>query len=89
MRGHIVELRQLSGGNLPRIRQILEQDTDMPKKQRHTAVRIWQILQQEGLTGGYTIVKNAVREIKNQPRGLYAPDSAPVRATHPGCHPCA
>jgi len=58
---------------LPRIRQILEQDTHMPKKQRHTAARIWQILQQEGFTGGYTIVKDAVREIRKTSQEVFMP----------------
>ena len=47
-----------------RIRQILEADKLVHKKQRHTAKRIWERLQEEGFTGGYTIVKDAVRELK-------------------------
>ena len=40
-----------------RIEQILKEDQAMPRKQRHTAKRIWQRLQAEGFTGGYTIIK--------------------------------
>lgn len=34
----------------------------MPRKQRHTAKRIWERLREAGFTGGYTVVKEAVRE---------------------------
>ena len=47
---------------LPIIRQILDADARAPKKQRHTAKRIWERLKAEhGFTGGYTSVKDAVR----------------------------
>ncbi|NQT81691.1 hypothetical protein HQ563_01605 [bacterium] len=52
------------GPYLGRIRQILRKEKRASKKQRHTAKRIWQILQGEGFTGGYTIVKDAVRELR-------------------------
>jgi transposase len=42
-------------------------------KQYHTAKRIWQRLQQEGFTGGYTIVKDAVREIKKHNKEIFMP----------------
>jgi len=45
----------------------------MPKKQRHTAKRIWEILQTEGFTGGCTIVKDAVREIKKTSKEVFMP----------------
>jgi transposase len=56
-----------------RIREILQQDRFVPKKQRHTAHRIWQILQAEGFTGGYTIVKDAVRQIKKTGQEVFMP----------------
>ena len=41
----------------PRIEQILKDDVQLPKKQRHTAKRIWERLRDEdGYTGGYTAV---------------------------------
>ena len=49
---------------LDRIRAILAADKQVHKKQRHTAKRIWERLQEEGFTGGYTIVKDAVRQLK-------------------------
>src|SRR5271167_2993197 len=45
------------------IEQILKEDQAMPRKQRHTAKRIWERLKGEGFSGGYTIVKNTVREL--------------------------
>jgi transposase len=63
---------------LPIIRQILDDDTQAPKKQRHTAHRIWQRLRQEyGFTGGYTTVKDAVREMKIGTKEVFLP------LTHP------
>ena len=58
---------------LNRIREILDQDKTMPPKQRHTAHRIWQRLQTEGFAGGYTIVKDAVREIKKTSKEVFMP----------------
>ena len=62
---------------MARIRQILEQDEHIHKKQRHTAQRIWERLQQEGFPGGYTIVKDAVREIRRTGKEVFLP------LTHP------
>jgi transposase len=56
-----------------RIRQILEQDKHTDKKQRHTAKKIWERLQQEGFTGGYTIVKDVVRELKRTSQEVFLP----------------
>ncbi len=61
------------GPYLERIRQILEEDKYTHKKQRHTAKKIWQRLQEEGFTGGYTIVKDAVREIKRTGKEVFMP----------------
>jgi transposase len=61
------------GPYLERIGQILEGDRYVHKKQRHTAKRIWQCLQEEGFTGGYTIVKDAVRQIKRTGKEVFMP----------------
>ena len=61
------------GAFLPRIRQILEGDKAIPRKQRHTAKRIFERLKDEGYTGGYTQVKAAVREIKQRSREVFVP----------------
>lgn len=64
---------------LGRIQEILEQDKFVHSKQRHTAKRIWEVLQEEGFTGGYTIVKDAVRELRRTMKEVYMPLSH-----HPG-----
>ena len=58
---------------LDRIRQILEQDQHIHRKQRHTAKRIWERLQEEGFPGGYTIVKDAVRELRRTGKEVFLP----------------
>jgi transposase len=63
---------------LPIIEQILEDDKSAPKKQRHTAKRIWERLRDEhGFAGCYTIVKDAVHEWKQSHREVFLP------LTHP------
>ena len=48
------------GPYLDRISRILEEDVGCPRKQRHTAKRIFDRLAAEGYEGGYTAVKQAV-----------------------------
>jgi transposase len=56
------------------IDQILKDDRKAPKKQRHTAKRILDRLKEEyGFTGGYTIVKDYVREMKGRMREVFFP----------------
>ena len=48
---------------VPVIDRVLEEDAQQPRKQRHTARRIFERLRAEhGFTGGETIVKDYVRE---------------------------
>jgi transposase len=61
------------GPFLERIRQILEADKRVPKKQRHTAKRIFERLQEDDYAGGYTQVKVAVREIRQRSREVFVP----------------
>ncbi|MCP4542526.1 MAG: IS21 family transposase [Chloroflexi bacterium] len=56
-----------------RITHIIESDKDVHRKQRHTAKRIFDRLKAEGYTGGYTQVKEAVREIKKTGREVFMP----------------
>ena len=56
-----------------RIREILKADKALPKKQRHTAKRIWERLREEGYVGGYTAVKDMVREIEQKGREVFVP----------------
>ncbi len=58
---------------LDRIRQIIEDDKQLPLKQRHTAKRIFECLRAAGYTGGETQVKKAVREIKRRSREVFIP----------------
>jgi transposase len=63
---------------LPIIRQILDEDATAPRKQRHTAKRIWERLRDEhGFKGGYTSVKVAVRELKVGRKEVFLPLSHP------------
>ena len=56
------------------IDQILEADRSMPKKQRHTATRIFKRLRSEhGFTGGITIVKDYVRRQRLCAREMFVP----------------
>jgi len=56
------------------IDQILEDDKSQPKKQRHTAKRIWDRLKTEhGFRGGYTVVKDYVRGARLQRKEVFVP----------------
>ena len=56
------------------IDRILEDDQSLPKKQRHTARRIFDRLTDEhGFLGKYTIVKDYVRERRRQTREMFLP----------------
>jgi len=56
------------------IDQILLSDQDRPKKQRHTAKRIFQRLKEEhGFGGQYTIVKDYVRQRRTSTREMFVP----------------
>jgi transposase len=62
------------GPYLSKIVEILESDKQLPKKQRHTAKRIWQRLVDEaGFDGGYTTVKDAVRELRSRRQEVFVP----------------
>jgi transposase len=59
---------------LPIIHEILGQDQEAPRKQRHTAQRIFARLQAEhGYQGGLTIVKEAVRAWKQGQAEVFVP----------------
>jgi len=63
---------------LPVIRQILDDDAKAPRKQRHTAKRIWERLRAEhGFRGGYTAVKDAVRELRVGRKEVFLPLAHP------------
>lgn len=63
---------------IPIIDQILEADRALPKKQRHTAQRIFERLRSEyGFSGGVTIVTDYVREKKRRTQEVFVPLSHP------------
>jgi len=63
---------------VPIIHQILGDDRQAPKKQRHTAKRIFERLRDEhGFLGGKTVVKDAVRAWKQVHREVFLPLSHP------------
>ena len=60
---------------------ILEADSQVPRKQRHTAKRIFERLREEhGFDGQYTIVKDYVRERRRRTQEMFVP------LTHPPGH---
>ncbi len=53
---------------------VLDSDREVPRKQRHTAKRIWERLKTErGFEGGYTAVKELVAELKAVKREVFVP----------------
>ena len=64
------------------IDRILEDDQSVPKKQRHTAERIFDRLRKEhGFEGGYTIVKDYVGERRRVVREMFVALEHTHRAT--------
>jgi transposase len=61
------------GAYLEQIAQIIEQDKSMPKKQRHTAKRIYERIREMGYGGKYTQVKGAVRELMQVKQEVFMP----------------
>jgi transposase len=63
---------------LGRLKELVEGNAELPRKQRYTVKRMWQVLVQEGFAGGYTTVKDAVREIRREaPKEVFMPLSQP------------
>ena len=63
---------------LGRLKELIEANRELPRKQRYTVKRMWQVLCAEGFTGGYTTVKDTVRELRKQaPKEVFMPLSQP------------
>lgn len=63
---------------LPIIESWLEADRTMPRKQRHTAKRVFDRLREEcDFTGGYTIIKDYIRERERRGQEVFVPLSHP------------
>ena len=70
--------KPILGPHLAWIHEVLEQDKKAPKKQHHTAQRIFDRLKAErDYTGGVTMVKAAVREWKDIRKEVFVPLSHP------------
>ncbi len=70
--------RSKLGPYLPVIAAILEGDRQAPRKQRHTAKRIFDRLKEEhGFDGGYTTVKDYVREKRIRMKEAFVPLAHP------------
>ena len=66
--------RRVMAAALPIIHEILEADQNAPKKQRHTARRIFERLKAEhGFTGGKTVVANAVQAWRQRHQAVFLP----------------
>ena len=60
------------------IEDILAKDAKAPRKQRHTAKRIFdRLVREQGYDGGYTAVKEAVRSYTHRNREVFVPLSHP------------
>ena len=62
-----------TGPYLERIAAIIEADRDVPRKQRHTAKRIYERIREDGYEGRYTQVREAVRAIKRTRQEVFFP----------------
>jgi transposase len=66
------------GPHLTFIEEILTEDKKAPRKQRHTAKRIFdRLVIEQGYDGGYTAVKEAVRAYRHRNREVFLPLSHP------------
>ena len=61
------------GPCLERIAQIIEEDKALPKKQRHTAKRIYERIREMGYGGKYTPVREAVRGLLRVKQEIFMP----------------
>jgi transposase len=61
------------GPYLDLIAAIVRADQELPRKQRHTAKRVFERIREEGYSGGYTQVKEAVRELKRMGQEVFVP----------------
>ena len=60
------------------IGKLIVADRHLPRKQRHTAIRIFERLRDErGYQGGYSVVKEVVAELKATKREVFMPLSQP------------
>jgi len=70
--------RPVIGPWLGRLGELLQERSEQPRKQRYTVKRMWEVLCREGFPGGYTTVKDAVRQLSRQaPKEVFMPLTQP------------
>jgi len=70
--------RPVIGPWLGRLAELLETNRQLPRKQRYTVKRMWEVLCKGGFTGGYTTVKDAVRQMRAKaPKEVFMPLTQP------------
>ena len=63
---------------LGRLQELVEANHDQPRKQRYTVKRMWEVIVGEGFTGKYTVVKDAVRQLREKaPKEVFMPLTQP------------
>lgn len=66
--------KRIIGPHIDWIERVIEADKELPVKQRHTAKRIFDRLRAEcGYVGGYTAVKDFVRDFRQTHREVFMP----------------
>ena len=61
------------------VRQCLDEDAHNPRKQHHTAKRIYdRLVAEHGFTGGETTVRRLVRELREKPQEAFVPLAFPA-----------
>lgn len=58
---------------IPMIKKILEEDKKRHRKQRHSGNKIYEILKDEGYTGGYTTITDYLRKVKVKTKEAFLP----------------
>ena len=58
--------RPVIGPWLGRLAELIEESRSQPRKQRYTVKKMWELLCKDGFAGGYTTVKDAVRELRGK-----------------------
>ncbi|MCP4594806.1 MAG: IS21 family transposase, partial [bacterium] len=58
--------RPVIGPWLNRLQELIDANGEMPRKQRYTVKKMWQVICEEGFAGGYTTVRDAVRQLRKQ-----------------------
>jgi transposase len=61
------------GPYIPMIQQMMEDDKNRHRKQRHTGTKIFEILKNEGFTGGYNTISDYLRKEYRKQREAFLP----------------